>query len=63
MLGPGIIASMFFIAWIIRYPIAVWRSLTFRNHDGLIGTVVSAATWLFLCLFVFAIAEIVKMIP
>lgn len=62
MLGPGIAASIFFIMWIIRYPIAVQRSLTFRNHDGLGGTVVSAATWLFLCLFVFTIAEIVKLI-
>lgn len=63
MLVPGMVASIFFIAWILMYPSGLWKSLTFRNHDGAIGIVVSMATWLFLCLFVFTIVEIAKMIP
>lgn len=63
MLILGIVASILFIRWIIMYPSILWETLTFRNRNGAIGIVVSMATWLFLCLFVFTIVEIAKMIP
>lgn len=62
MLTLRIIASMFFILWIIMYPGVLREILAFHNHDGAVGTVVSMLTWLFLCLFVYTIVEIAEII-
>jgi hypothetical protein len=40
----GVIASIFWITWQIKYPSEVWRALRFRDGDIILGI----GTWLFL---------------
>ena len=56
LLPSGVLGSLFFIFWLIRYPQETYRSMTFKDGDPLHG----AGSWLFFVLFIGTIVFIVK---
>jgi len=58
LLPAAIIASIFFISWIVLFPAFLWEAMTFRNRKGFIDVLVSIATILYFLGFVFTIVYI-----
>ena len=48
----SLIAAFFVFIWAIKYPIELWKSLTFRNDNGLKGYLESIGIIIFFLGFV-----------